>query len=122
MKIKTRASRPKRLTVLAVSSAAALIGLTAAPAEAHTYNLSTTGAAGAVDYSANGTWDIYARDTLTDGHCARFQVKDWDDTSWRWYDDMVCTSTEQWVSIVQSGWSVRICRTGIGNCSAALKL
>ena len=121
MKTRLRVSRPKRLAVLAVSSATALVGLAAVPAEAHTYTMSTTGAVGAIDYFENGSWNLYARDTLSDGHCARFQVKDENDTSWRWYEDMVCTSTEQWVSIFPSGWSVRICRTGIGNCSAARK-
>lgn len=122
MKYRTWGLVPKRLAVVAVSAAAALIGFSAVPAQALTYNLSTTGAAGSVTYVGNGDWSLHAHDTLTDGHCARFQVKDLDDTSWRWYGDMVCTSTDQYVTGVRINWYVRICRTGIGNCSAAVKL
>ncbi|MEU1275500.1 hypothetical protein [Streptomyces sp. NPDC005799] len=122
MTYRKQASVAKRLAVVAVSAAAALVGFSAVPAQAASYDLSTTGAAGRVTYVGNGDWSLHAHDTLTDGHCARYQVKDTDDTSWRWYGDMVCTSTDQYVTGARTSWSVRICRTGIGNCSAAVKL
>ncbi|WP_340373902.1 hypothetical protein U5640_01060 [Streptomyces sp. SS7] len=122
MKRRTQASVPKRLAVVAVSAATAIVGFWAVPAQAETFSLSTTGAAGTVTYVGNGDWSLHAHDPLTDGHCARFQVKDTDDTSWRWYGDMVCTSADRYVTGARSLWSVRICRTGIGNCSAAIRL
>jgi len=122
MTFRAQASVPKRLVVVAVSAAAALVGFSVGPAQALTYDMSTTGAVGTATYVGNGDWSLHARDPLTDGHCARFQVKDTDDTSWRWYGDMVCSSADRYVTGARSLWSVRICRTGIGNCSAAVRL
>jgi hypothetical protein len=101
-----------------IAPAAAIVLLVGAlPAAADT-SLSTTGAAGRIAVCPDGggpTWCLYARDTLSDGHCARWQI---DSSGWQWWGGSVCTGTETNVGRVDVG-RFRICRTGVGNCSRA---
>lgn len=100
--------------------AAMLVALAAVPAQAVT--LSTTGAVGRTAYIRNGDYELFARDPLTDGHCARWQERLPNETTWRWKGSSACSSTEQFVGFSRSGHRVRICRTGVGNCSSATLL
>jgi hypothetical protein len=106
----------KRVAVVAPAAAVVLLA-GALPAVADT-SLSTTGAAGrmAVCPDVGPTWCLYAQDTLTDSHCARWQVET--ASGWQWWAGSVCTGTETYVGRVDVG-RFRICRTGIGNCSRA---
>ncbi|WP_436527883.1 hypothetical protein [Actinoplanes sp. HUAS TT8] len=106
-----------RSSVVAASAAVALVA-GSLPASAAT--LSTTGASGRTKYFENGTYLLYAHDPLTDGHCARWQVNT--GSGWSYTGDSACSSTEILAGIAQSGSSVRICRTGVGNCSGSVKL
>ncbi|MGW5671418.1 hypothetical protein [Micromonospora sp. NPDC003776] len=102
------------------ASALLLLGIAAAPAWAAT--LSTTGAKGRYEYFKNGTYQMWLTDTLTDGHCAQWQEKA-PGGSWKWVGEQNCTSSEiNAVWLGRSTYEVRICRTGIGNCSTAVKL
>ncbi|MFY1661038.1 hypothetical protein [Micromonospora sp. WMMD1274] len=101
---------------------AMLLGFAAVPAQAATITRSTTGAAGRAVYLGDSNWELFARDTLSDGHCARWQVRAPGGTSWSWQGDSVCTSTEKSATFGVSNYSYRICRTGIGNCSSAATL
>ncbi|GGM03352.1 hypothetical protein GCM10012279_21310 [Micromonospora yangpuensis] len=89
------------------------------PAQAAaTEHFSTTGAVGRAVYIKNGDWNLYARDPLTDGHCARWQVRAPGSSTWNWQGPSVCTATEQHATFGRAQYSYRICRTGVGNCSA----
>ncbi|WP_089207300.1 hypothetical protein [Streptosporangium subroseum] len=109
-------------TLFAASPASAF---TASPAPAFTGNgtLSTTGAVGAYKYvRGSGGWDLFARDPLSDGHCAQWQIKH-PGGSWAWYGNRVCTGTETYVYAgALDEDQIRICRTGTGNCSASVSL
>lgn len=98
---------------------------TASPALAFSGNgtLSTTGASGAYKYVTGAAgWDLFARDPLSDGHCAQWQIRH-PGGSWNWYGNRVCSGTETYVYAgAQDEDEIRICRTGIGNCSAVLSL
>jgi hypothetical protein len=105
----------KRSAVVAVGSAAILTVVSTPSLAAN--SLSTTGASGTWAYSANGTYNLYARDTLSDGHCAQWERKppggSWTtDTT-----DPICSGTSTWSGIAQFGDQIRICRTGVWNCS-----
>lgn len=101
---------------------ATLLAITSTPASAAiTYYASTTGAAGRATYLQNGVFDLYARDTLTDGHCAQWQSR-WPGGAWSWTGSRACSSTETHVGLAEWGQDVRICRTGVGNCSSAIRL
>jgi hypothetical protein len=91
----------------------------ATPASAATH--STTGASGRDAYLGYSLYDLFARDTLTDTHCARWQRRA-PGGSWAWTGESVCTASEQLAATGFSGWSIRICRTGVGNCSSAYTL
>lgn len=104
------------------STAMALVAFAAVPAHAAEITRSTTGAEGRAVYIGNGDWDLFARDPLTDGHCARWQERAPGSSSWSWKGNSVCTATEQWAAFARSGYSYRICRTGIGNCSTVATL
>ena len=103
-----------------------VVGLSAAPAQAG-IGFSTTGAVG--DAVSNGNYsdllvhyDLYATDPLTDGHCAQWQRKI-GDAAWAWIGSSSCGSKTK----VADGkgalnWRYRICRTGVGNCSASAEL
>jgi hypothetical protein len=116
-------SRPRtwlRRSALVAAGSAAILTVVSTPALAA--SLSTTGASGTWSYIQNGTYGLYARDTLTDGHCAQWQRRppggSWTtDTT-----DPICTSTSTFSGIAQSGDQIRICRTGVWNCSAARTL
>jgi hypothetical protein len=113
----TRAFARRAFTVLA---GAALV-VAAAPIPAQAATVSTTGARGRTAYFENGTHFLYASDPLTDGHCARWQQKI-GSGSWTWHFRSACSGTEEQVGIGQSGNQYRICRTGVGNCSSAIRL
>jgi len=104
---------------MVLSAAAVVLLAGAVPAMADT-TLSATGASGRMAVCSNPyepTWCLYARDTLTDGHCARWQIET--STGWQWWGSSVCTGTEQFVGALEVG-RLRVCRTGIGNCSRAV--
>lgn len=110
----------KRSALVAVGSAA-ILTVVSTPSFAAD-SLSTTGASGTYYYIENGTYGLKARDTLSDGHCAQWQRKppggSWTtDTT-----DPVCTSTLTFSGIAQSGDQIRICRTGVWNCSGTRTL
>src|SRR3954447_7731639 len=111
-----------RKSALVGAASAALGAVAAAPAHAEEYTLSTTGAQGTVRYVGNGDWSLFARDPLTDGHCARWQVRETDGSSWHWQGDGACSGSWAYVGSAWNQWSVRICRTGTGNCSGAVRL
>ncbi|SCG70049.1 hypothetical protein [Micromonospora humi] len=101
-------------------SALLLLGVAAAPAYAAT--LSTTGAKGRYEYFKNGTYQMWLTDTLSDGHCAQWQEKA-SGGSWTWVGERNCSSGEiNAVWLGRLGYQIRICRTGVGNCSTAVKL
>ncbi|MGX6601196.1 hypothetical protein ACWKSP_03525 [Micromonosporaceae bacterium Da 78-11] len=97
-----------------------VVGFAAAPAQADAY-ASTTGASGRSDYIKNGYTELYATDTLSDGHCARWQEKI-GGGSWHWIGSSSCSGSEQQVAsgLSSSTYLYRICRTGVGNCSGAV--
>jgi hypothetical protein len=106
-------------TAVVLPAVAALLLAASTPAMADT-TLSTTGASGRLAVCPDGgdpTWCLYARDTLTDGHCARWQIET--SSGWQWWGNSVCTGTEQYVTRLDLG-RLRVCRTGIGNCSRAV--
>ena len=98
-----------------------IMGFAAVPAEAA--SASTTGAKGRSVRLENGTHSLYATDTLADGHCARWQEKI-GSGSWHWRGESSCSGSEEWVGVGQSlsDYRYRICRTGEGNCSGAVRL
>ncbi|KAB1916768.1 hypothetical protein F8280_30555 [Micromonospora noduli] len=104
------------------STAMVVLAFAAVPAQAAVISKSTTGAAGRAVYIKNGDWDLFARDPLTDGHCARWQERAPGGSSWSWKGNSICTSSEGWAAFARSGYSYRICRTGIGNCSSVATL
>jgi hypothetical protein len=90
---------------------------------ATTVSASTTGASGRAVYISNGSWRLYATDTLTDGHCAQWQSRLHGSTgSWSWTGDSSCSGSEEAVGYAYYTYDYRICRTGVGNCSSALDL
>ncbi|RUL91251.1 hypothetical protein EG812_21015 [Verrucosispora sp. FIM060022] len=108
----------RRLAVVA-AGVAAVLAASALPVQAAVNEyFSTTGAAGRAEYIRNGDWNLYARDTLTDSHCARWQYRAPGSSTWNWQGSSVCTATEQHATFGRAQYSYRICRTGIGNCSA----
>ena len=108
----------KRSAVVA-AGAAAVVTFASVPALA--VSLSTTGAAGRSAYLGNGDYTLYARDTLSDGHCAQWQYKE-PGGSWRSAGSNVCSSSEAVGGYAHSGFQIRICRTGVWNCSGAYTL
>jgi hypothetical protein len=111
-------------TFTVVTGVALLVGGTALPAQA--YGMSTTGARGDVENSRPGSgaggypyaYDLYATDTLSDGHCARWQLKI-GSGAWQWFGTQSCgAKTYSGVGYGKAGYVYRICRTGVGNCSA----
>ena len=111
----------KRSAVVAVGSAAVLTVVSTPSLAAN--SLSTTGAYGSWAYAVNGTWSMSAKDTLTDGHCAQWERKPAGSSSWTTSpNEAICSSTLTWSGIAQSGDYVRICRTGVWNCSGSVKL
>lgn len=108
----------KRSAVVA-SAAAAVVAFAATPALA--VSLSTTGASGRTAYLGNGDYTLYARDTLSDGHCAQWQYKE-PGGSWRNAGGSVCSSSEAVGGYAHSGFQIHICRTGVWNCSEARTL
>ena len=121
--MRTRKNWLKRtLTVTAVATL--VLAGTALPAQA--YSVSTTGARGDVEYVGPGSgaggypyeYNLYATDPLSDGHCARWQRKI-DSGSWQWYGTQSCgAKTYAGKGYGRNGYFYRICRTGVGNCSA----
>jgi hypothetical protein len=107
--------------VIAVGTSAAMFAGSPASASAYEGTLSTTGAWGKYSYIANGSFNLQARDPLTDGHCARWQHRP-PGGSWTWTGDMICSATATHSGYTWINYEVRICRTGIGNCSSAVKL
>lgn len=107
---------------LVTGGAAAVLALASLPAQAVIeYPLSTTGAAGIARYYENGQYFLLAKDTLSDGHCAQWQKRN-PGASWAWTGDMVCDGSYHNVGIALVGQQVRICRTGLGNCSTYKQL
>ena len=104
---------------LAGAGAALLVGAAAAPALAD--SVSTTGASGSTEYisGSGGYYNLYAKDTLTDGHCAQWQS---DQGGWHYIGSKACSGGWEHVGSVQTGHRYRICRTGAGNCSSAVEL
>lgn len=127
--MKFRGTSGKRTAVvggcaLAVAASATLFAATSASAAAYDGTLSTTGAWGEYSYmNGSGGYELGARDTLTDGHCAQWQERD-PGGGWYWIGSRACTGTEQWVAqaLAFEGVQVRVCRTGVGNCSSYVTL
>lgn len=109
-------------TMIALAASASLFAAT--PALAVTQGtLSTTGASGEYRYqSGSATWALGARDTVSDSHCAQWQVKHSGSSTWVWTGARECAGTQTWVGVAGVSDQVRICRTGTGNCSTAVKL
>ncbi|MCP2328553.1 hypothetical protein HDA40_007060 [Hamadaea flava] len=107
-------------SVMAVATLA--VAFAAVPAQALEVTFSTTGASGRAIYIANGAWTLRATDTLTDGHCARFQRRLIGSSTWEWTGESSCSGTDEWVGSGFNGYDYRICRTGVLNCSAAKSL
>ncbi|GAB3982873.1 hypothetical protein V1634_25480 [Plantactinospora veratri] len=101
-------------------AAAAMVAIASTPSYA-AVSLSTTGAAGRAVYAGDNIHRLYAKDPLTDGHCAQWQIR-LPGGQWQWSGDRACSSSEEYVSATASGNQIRICRTGVGNCSAAYQL
>jgi len=103
-----------------------LLGIGSLPSVASaatSVSASTTGASGRAVYVANGDWNLYATDTLSDGHCARWQSRLHGSTgSWSWTGNSACSGHEEAVGSAYFTYDYRICRTGVGNCSGALDL
>ncbi|MGK5677796.1 hypothetical protein [Actinoplanes sp. URMC 104] len=109
-----------RRTAMVAAGTAAVLGVVSTPALAAD-TLSTTGASGRWSYIKNGDWSLYAKDPLTDGHCAQWQYKA-PGGSWTNSLNSVCSSTETWAGSARSGYQIRICRTGVWNCSGTRTL
>lgn len=107
-------------TVAVTAVAAALVGAAALPAHAAT--ASTTGASGRWANATGDSYNLYATDTLSDGHCARWQHKV-GSGSWQWIGTSACSGSEQRVATGYGRFNhfYRICRTGVGNCSRLLE-
>lgn len=108
----------KRSAMIAVG-AAAIVTVVSTPSFA-SGTISTTGAAGYSKYIGNGDYSLYAKDTLSDGHCAQWQYKE-PGGSWTNDGPDVCSSTYTWVGAANENFQIRICRTGVWNCSSAVK-
>ncbi|WP_343450930.1 hypothetical protein [Micromonospora oryzae] len=107
---------------IVATGTAVVLAFAAVPAQAAEITKSTTGASGRAVYIKNGDWDLFATDTLTDGHCARWQERAPSSSSWSYKGNSICTATEGWAGFARSGYSYRICRTGVGNCSTVATL
>lgn len=109
--------KPARL-LLTIGTAIGLVVATSTTASAVT--LATTGAEGRYAFTSGPPYNVnlYATDTLSDGHCARWQV-DYG-SGYQWLGAQVCSSTETFVGTYPRATQlIRICRTGVGNCSPA---
>ena len=110
-------------TTLALGGAVAL-GIASIPsAQAVDYfTTSTTGAQARayIDGASVPNVVVQGRDPLTDGHCAQVQYRYSTSGSWTNAGAAVCTST--WTTKAKltapSTLQVRVCRTGVGNCSS----
>ncbi|MFC4530307.1 hypothetical protein [Sphaerisporangium dianthi] len=123
MKFKEIVRRSSLVAVAVPTLMASAMLFTTTPASAAADTLSTTGAWGRYVWQRAG-WALVARDPLTDGHCAQWQTRA-SGGSWQWAGIRVCTATETYAQEqvgVGENTQVRICRTGVGNCSTAVTL
>ena len=112
----------KTLTRAAILApvAALILFVGSVPAFADSF-ASTTGASGRVTSCGDGTQCFYATDTLSDGHCARWQQSQDNFAHWTWIGASACSGHEEYVyTTFIAQYEMRICRTGVGNCSAYL--
>jgi phospholipase/lecithinase/hemolysin len=109
----------KRSALVAAGSAALLV-TTSSPSWADG-STSTTGVSGRWAYRRNGDYNLYARDVLSDGHCAQWQRRE-PGGSWENTINMICSNTEAWAGLGRGGGQIRLCRTGVWNCTRAISL
>jgi hypothetical protein len=114
----------KRVLVV-LTGAVTLVGAAALPAQAATYT--TTGACGEAVFASgegpgNLVYNLYAKDPLSDGHCARWQIQT-GGGAWQWYGDQVCANTRTYIGkgYGKYNYFYRVCRTGVGNCTRTLE-
>lgn len=107
--------------VMMVASLTALLALVTA-SSAFAFAVSTTGASGRITTPAPSDPDrcstnicLWATDTLTDGHCARWQR--WVNGAWGWYGVASCSGSEELIAVNAPDGAYKLCRTGVLNCS-----
>jgi hypothetical protein len=104
-----------------VSGLAVLLALVPA-ASAFASTVSTTGASGRFTTPSSSDPDrcatvicLWATDTLTDGHCARWQHEV--NGVWGWYGRASCSGSEELIATNAPDGVYRLCRTGVENCT-----
>jgi len=115
--------------VMMMSGLAVLLALVTATS-AFAMSTSVTGASGRITTGAKGDSDdcstvicLWATDTLTDGHCARWQKEDPNNNwAWAWYGESSCSGVEEKVASAAPDGVYRLCRTGIGNCGVVFSI